>query len=154
VSEPNKVRIKEKRRAGVNLKLDLEQGDRLVELVARESGLFVVTLKKILRVKSPDDLDPDLEHPDAPWEQTVYLPHGSTDPLVARTILQTRKLSDIFFDRDSDTYRALMDISWEVLNSLVSLRLLKDRLARRVSEVVAIVEGDIESYTSSDANEI
>lgn len=147
MSEPDKNQLKKRRRSAVSLKLDFERGDRIVELVSRESGLFAVTLKRTLRVKSPDELDPDLEHLDAPWEQSIYLPHGSTDPFVARTILQTRMLADIFFSRGSDKHRALMDISWEVLNSLVSLRVVKDRLERRVSEVVATVEGDLDAYT-------
>jgi hypothetical protein len=142
-----KEELKERRRSGVSLHLDIEQGDRVLELMSRESGLFAVTLKKVLRLKSPDQLDPDLEHPDAPWEQSIYLPHGSTDPFVARTIIQTRKLADIFFDRTSEKHRALMDISWEVLSSLVSLRVIKDRLEKRIVEIATIVEGDLTAYT-------
>lgn len=143
--------VKERRRSAVSIELDIEQGDSVRELVSRESGLFAVTLKKILRLKSPDQLDPNLEHPDAPWEQNIYLPHGSADPLVARTILQTSMLADTFFGRGSEKHRALMDISWEVLNSLVSLRVIKDRLEGRVSEVVALVEGNLDAYTKGNA---
>ncbi len=142
---------KERRRSTVSFELDIEQSDSVRELVSRESGLFAVTSKKILRLKSPDQLDPNLEHPDAPWEQSIFLPHGSTDPLVARTILQTRMLADTFFGRESEKHRALMDISWEVLNSLVSLRVTKYRLERRVSEVVALVEGDLDAYTKGNS---
>jgi hypothetical protein len=146
-----KDQLKERRHSAVNLQLDLEQGDRVQELISRESGLFAVTLKRILRLKSPDQLDPNLEHPDAPWEQSIYLPHGSTDPFVARTILQTKILTDIFFGRSPDKRQALMDISWEVLNSLVSLRVIKDRLEKRTAEVVAIVEGDLAAYTEGNS---
>ncbi len=146
-----KDKLKERRRSAVSIELDIEQGDSVRELVSRESGLFAVTQKKILRLKSPNQLDPNLEHPDAPWEQSIYLPHGSTDPFVARTILQTRMLADTFFGRGSEKHRALMDISWEVLNSLVSLRVIEDRLERRVSEVVAMVEGDLAAYTKGSS---
>src|SRR5687767_9514906 len=114
----DKGKVAERRKGAVSFELDLMKGDRNRVLLSRESGLFAVTLKKIFREKSPTSLDPDHEHPDAPWEQSLYLPHGSTDPFVARTVLHTGELADIFFSRHSDQYRSLMDIAWEVLNSL------------------------------------
>jgi hypothetical protein len=147
----DKDQIKKSRQGAVSLKFDLEAGDRVVDLISRESGLFVVTLRQILRVKSPDELDPNLEHADAPWEQSVHLPHGSTDPIVARTVLQTSKLANIFFGQRSHKYRELMDISWEVMNSLISIRVIKDRLEKRISEIAAIVDKDLESYTKGKA---
>jgi len=147
----DKGKIAERRKRAVSVKLDLEKGDRIREFLSRESGFFTVTLKKIFRLNSPTDLDPDHEHLDAPWEQSLFLPHGSTDPFVARTVLQSRELADIFFSRHSDQYRALMDIAWEVLNSLVSLRVIKDRLEKRINEVCAIVEADLDTYTKGQS---
>ena len=143
----DKEHLRKKRRLAVSFKLDLEKGDRIVDLLSRESGLFIITQNSIFRTKSPDDLDPNLEHPDAPWEQSIYLPHGSSDPLVARTILQTKELGDIIFGRNSDRHRQLMDVAWEVLNSFVSLRMIKDRLQKRVSEITAVMEADIDAFT-------
>jgi hypothetical protein len=99
------------------------------------------------QVRSPDDLDPQLDHGDVPWEQSVYLPLGSRDPFVARTILQTEAMAQMFFARNSEKHRAMMDISWEVLNSLVSLRVIRERLERRITEIVSLVEANLESYT-------
>lgn len=147
----DKDQIRKQRRAAAHLKLDLEAGDKVVQLISRESGLFAVTLKQILRVQTPDELDPSLEHPDAPWGQSIYLPHGSADSLVARTILQTRDLADIFFGRGSQEHRALMDISWEVLNSLVSIRVMKDRLEKRIVEIAEMIEEDRDAYTKGQS---
>jgi len=147
----DKNRLRRRRDAAVNLTLDLEKDDRIVELVSRESGLFAITLSRIIRTKSPDQLDPDMKFPNAPWEQSVYLPHGSSDPLVARTVIQTKALADIFYGRKSETHRALMDISWEVLNSLVSLRVMKERLENSVSEIAAIIEDEFDTYTTGNS---
>lgn len=143
----DKDQLKNLRASAMNLKLDLEDGDSIQEMIPRENGLFLISVKKILRIRTPDDLDPALEHDDAPWEQSVYLPHGSSDPIVARTILQTAKLAEIFFNNGSEEYVRLSDISWEIMNSLVSLRMVRERLDRQISEIVSTVENDIEKYT-------
>src|SRR5262245_43663439 len=139
--------IRKARSAAVSLKMHLDDGDIVRQMLSRESGLFVVTRYKIIRVRSPDDLDPGLDHADVPWEQSVHLPHGARDPLVARTILQTEAMAEMFFAQRSEKHRAMMDISWEVLNSLVSLRVVKERLEKRISEIIALVEADLDSYT-------
>lgn len=146
-----KSQLRKRRDAAVSIELDIEKGDWIVDLIHRENGLFAITLKTIIRTRSPDHLDPDLDHPDAPWEQSVYLPLGSSDPLVARTILQTKALADIFFVGKPDEHRALMDISWEVLNSLVSLRVIRERLEARVSDIMSIVDKDFDTYTKGQS---
>jgi len=130
----DKQAIRMARGAAISLNVDLDDGDAVHGIIARKSGLFFVTRKKIVRFRSPDDLDPGIEHPDAPWEQSVYLPHGSSDQFVARTILQTEVMASMFFPKNSEKYLAMMDISWEVLNSLISLRVVRERLERRILE--------------------
>lgn len=143
----DKDQLKKLRASAMNLELDLEEGDSIKEIIVRENGLFNISTKKILRIRTPDDLDPALEHEDAPWEQSVYLPLGSSDPIVARTILQTIRLSEIFFNNESEEYVRLSDISWEVMNSLVSMRMIHERLDSQISEIISIIENDIEKYT-------
>ena len=142
----DKDAIKKARSAAGSIKLHLDDGDGIRQMLSRESGLFLVTKSKIVRVRSPDDVDPDLDYADAPWEQSVYLPHGAREPLVARTILQTKAMADIFFEQQSEKHQAMMDISWEVLNSLVSLCVVRERLEKRTSQIIALVEADLEGY--------
>ncbi len=143
----DKSAIREARDSAVNLKFHLDENDKIKSLFPRENGLFVVTMNKVLRLRSPDDLDPSLDEPNAPWEQSIFLTTGSCDPLVARTILQTDKIAEIFFGKQSQEYKALMDISWEVLSSLISMSYIRERLERRISEVIAIVQKDPEGFT-------
>ena len=87
-----KTKNQKGRNKAVTLDLDLEEGDELIEVIGRESGLHYVTRKKIIRYRSPDDSDPNLEYENTPWRQNLVLPHGASDPIVARTIIQTEKL--------------------------------------------------------------
>lgn len=139
--------LRRSRDGAVSFDLHLEEGDAIYETISRDSGLFFITSKKIIRVRSPDDLDPKLEHAAAPWEQSVYLPHGASDQLVARTVIQTARLAEIFFAKNSSTYKTLSDISWEVMNSLQSLRFIKGRLEEQIRKIVALIENDMEVYT-------
>jgi hypothetical protein len=143
----NRQAIKKARDRAVSLKLHLDGDDAVRHMLSRESGLFLVARNQIVRVRSPNDLDPELEHPDAPWEQSVYLLHGARDPLVARTILQTEAMAEMFFGKRCDKHRAMMDISWEVLSSLVSLRVVRERLEKRIGEIIEVAEADLDSYT-------
>ncbi len=143
----DKQKIRRARNGAVSFELHLDEDDEIRQMLSRESGLFIVTGNKIIRIKSPDDLDPELENPDTPWEQSIFLPIGARDPLVARTVLQTEAMTEWFFAKQSEKHRAMMDISWEVLSSLLSLRAIRKRLEDRISEIVKIIEADLDSYT-------
>ena len=142
--------IRSSRDAAISLSLDLDDGDRVVELVSRENGLFIVSRGKILRYRSPDELDPNLEHKSTPWTQSIVLPHGASDPIVARTIIQTARIAEILFRKDSEIYNTLSDISWEIMHSLVSLRFIRERLERQVDDIVGVIEHDMNAFTSGN----
>lgn len=141
-------RIRRRRRGAVSLELDLEAGDNIQAIISRPNGLFFVTEQKIIRVRSDDDLDPDATEADAPWAQSIHLPHGSRDELVARTILQSKALAEAFFGLQDTRSNQLLDISWEVMNSLVCLRHMRVRLGTEIERLVSAIENDIERYTS------
>jgi hypothetical protein len=143
----SKSNLREKREEPLSLNLDLENGDAVCEIVSRENGLFIITKRKIICIRSPSDLDIGLEYNSASWQQSLYLPHGASDPLVARTVIQTAKMAEIFFSKNSEKYKILSDISWEVMNSLLSLRFVKDRLEKQVNTIMGIIEKDLETYT-------
>lgn len=145
-----KETIRKTRDGAVTLDLHLDDGDRLVQIIGRENGLYYVTRNKILRYVSPDDIDPELEYESAQWQQSLVLPHGASDPIVARTIIQTLQLTEMFFQKGSKNHVAVSDISWEVMNSLVSMRFIKQRLEKQVQEHMATIEKDMEAYTRQE----
>jgi len=148
----DKDKLKEIRKRAVNIKLDLDEGEKVIEAISRSSGSFYITTQKILRYRSPDELDPELNHEEAPWEeQSIILPQGSTSPIVARALLQTARITEIFFSKNSEKYQLLSDISWEVMNSLVSLQYIKERLEKQINEIIEIVSNDMEKYTTGQS---
>ncbi len=40
-----------------------------------------------------------------------------------------------------------MDVAWEVLNSLISIRMVKERLEKRITEIAEVIDADIDRFT-------
>lgn len=137
---------KQRRTAAVKIDLDMPNNEGPPELLLRGSGLFAVTSSKIIKIQDPDVIDPERLNPDAPWTQSIFLPHGKTDPFVARTILQSREMADIFLTTGSEEYRSFMDVSWEVLSSLVSIRMIRSRLEKQISEIAQQIDVNRSRY--------
>lgn len=138
---------KHQREAGFGIDLALDEGDSVQDLIVRKNGLFAVTLEKIIGIKTQDDLDPERKTPDAPVEQSIHLPHGTRDPFVARTILQTLEISSIIFGKGASKTTELIDVAWELMNSLVSLRMIRQRIEDQMNQSIDIIEADMPSYT-------
>lgn len=140
-------KVKRSRAQPISIPLDLAEGDAVYRTFSRPNGLFFVTEKSLVRVRSDDALDPNVEYADVPWERSVYLPHGSRDPLVARTILQTDSLVSVFV-HDRERGMALKDISWSVMTSLASLRHIRVRITELIDESIDIIEADLPAFTT------
>jgi hypothetical protein len=136
------------RSGAVSLRLDLDDGETIKELISRPNGLFALTDRKIVRLKSPDDLDPKKIHPDAPWEQSVYIPHGLSDEIVARTVYQTKILSDAFLLDSNIYFGKISDVSWDLMNSLISLRFIRNRLKNQIDRIIKEINSVFLLYTS------
>ena len=125
---------------------DLDEDDRIVELLGRPNGTYALTKSKIFRIQSPEVMDPTGQLKDVPWGRSLYLPFGSRDWIVARTILQTERILALIFPKNSQEYSGAMEIAWEIMNSLVSLRLILDRLDSEIARIGAEIEADIDAY--------
>jgi hypothetical protein len=82
--------IRRRRESAIYANLGIEIGDRIVSMISRRDGLYAISLDKITRVNLPNDIDPEIEHEDAPIAQTLVVAKGTRSPIVARTILQAR----------------------------------------------------------------
>jgi len=68
--------IKRRRDGAVFASLGIEAGDRIVSMVSRRDGLYAISLDKTIRVNLPNDIDPEMEHDDAPIAQTLIAAKG------------------------------------------------------------------------------
>jgi hypothetical protein len=115
----DKDSIKHRRDSAVFANLGIEAGDRIASMISRRDGLYAISLDKIIRVNLPNDIDPEMEHEDAPIAQTLIAAKGSRNPIVARTVLQAKDFSQ--FIPDEERRRRVQDIAWEVMASLLAI---------------------------------
>jgi hypothetical protein len=112
----DKDSIRRRRDGALQANLGIEAGDKIVSMISRRDGLYAISLDKTIRVNLPNNIDPEMEHDNAPIAQTLIATKGSRSPIVARTILQAREFSQ--FIPDQERQRRVQDIAWEVMTSL------------------------------------
>jgi hypothetical protein len=117
-----------------------------VEAISRRDGLYFITLNKIIRVNLPDDLDPELDHPDAPTTQTLIVARGSRSPIIARTILQARDFTHLH--ADPKIKAGIEDVAWEVMQSLLAFKRIVDSLDKSIETTTKEIEPEFEKYIS------
>ncbi|WP_426411570.1 hypothetical protein [Bradyrhizobium ganzhouense] len=115
----DKGSIKHRRDGAIFARLGIEARDRIVAMISRRDGLYAISLDKTIRVNFPNDLDPEMEHDDAPIAQTLVAGKGSRNPIVARTVLQAEDF--LRFIPSEDQQRRVRDIAWEVMTSLLAI---------------------------------
>ncbi len=123
--------IKRRRDSAIFAKLGIDPDDRIVSMISRRDGLYAVSLDKTIRLNLPNDIDPEMEHDDAPIAQTLIAAKGSRSPIVARTILQAKDFSQ--FIPGEDRQRRVQDIAWEVMTSLLAIGRLVNGLRTAIS---------------------
>jgi hypothetical protein len=115
----DKDSIRRRRDGALQANLGIEAGDKIVSMISRRDGLYAISLDKTIRVNLPNNIDPEMEHDNAPIAQTLIATKGSRSPIVARTILQAREFSQ--FIPDQERQRRVQDIAWEVMTSLLAV---------------------------------
>jgi hypothetical protein len=145
----DKDTIRKRRDAAITATLDLVTGDRIVEMFSRKDGLHMVTLEKVIRVNSPDDLDPSMEHEDAPVAQTLILNKGSRSPIVARTIFQAKDFAR--FLPESDRQERICNIAWEVMFSLLALERVIGWIRSSIETTKAEITNQFDRYVTGSS---
>ena len=78
----DKEALRKRRGAAVQLKLHVEDGDEIREMIPREGGLFFLTKNRVMRVRSPrpSTLNSNTR---MPLGSKASICRGPSDPLVA-----------------------------------------------------------------------
>jgi len=110
--------------------------------------MYAITQKKIIRLNLPDDLDPAMEHENAPVTQSIVAEQGSRNRIVARTILQAEDFAAFFAE---DRKRRIRDVAWEVMHSLLSLDGIIEGFRKSIETTCSEIEPRIEAFISGTA---
>ena len=145
----DKDAIKRRRDGALRANLGIDVDDRIDSMISRQDGLYAVSLEKIIRVNLPNDIDPEMEHEDAPIAQTLAATKGARSPIVARTILQAQDFSQFLADQVSQ--RQMQDIAWEVMLSLLSIERLVTGLRASIDAKCAEILPNYSIYSEGSS---
>lgn len=141
----DKDEIKRRRARSISAELGINADDRVMAMLSRQDGMYIVSLEKILQVSLPEELDPDADHPDAPIAQSAVLNIGSRNPIVARTVLQAQDFTQ--FLAQNEQKQKVNDIAWEVMHSLLALDRIVKWLKTTVQQLKEEISADLQKYT-------
>lgn len=144
----SKQTIRKARDAAVSFKADLAEGDAIQYLWDTPDGLVVVARRRIIRVQSPDLLDPALEFEDAPWRQTILFEAGTQSNYVARTAVQTHSAIEQLLPKSDARRVALFNVGWRVMSSLLSLQRTLSHIDGHVESRKNLVAGSEGKYAT------
>lgn len=114
-----KDQIRARRDGAFSAELGIGPQDKVKQTISRQDGLYIVSLDKIIRMSLPDDLDPEMEHENAPVTQSLIVEKGSREPIIARTILQGTDFARLL--PNNEQQKRVENIAWEVMSSLLAL---------------------------------
>jgi hypothetical protein len=145
----SKDEIRKHRDRAIAGRLGIAADDKIVEMIPRQDGLYMVSLEKIIRINLPDEIDPDMDHENAPITQTAIAGKGSRSPIVARTILQARDFCR-FLPSDEHQGRT-QDIAWEVMLSLLAFDRTIEWLRNSIAAKKAEISESYKTYVSGSS---
>ena len=140
-----------KRDAAGSLQLELREGDSVQHMLGTVDGLLVISRWRTCRIRTPDCIDPDRQHSDAPWQQSIVFELGTESPLVARSLVQVHEILKHVFPESDSRRSATFDVAFRVLKSLLTLDRILKRIRTETEACVDVVAASIEQYTIGQA---
>ncbi len=113
----------------LGLSVDLHEGTGpIMAMCSCGDVLEVYKSDKTFRVRTPDAFDPEVINPDAPWLASLSDDVGSSNPIVARVLLQAQDILNVAaFGGEVDTEAVLTQLH-KCKESLIAC----ERVAKRV----------------------
>ena len=101
--------------------IDLGAGrdDAIQQMVALNKSLYVFSTKKIFRIHTADDIDPDRTALDTRHSYQEIYPIGCSNSLVARSIIQAKQILDGVILAPELNKSNVLDAIWEVAELLL-----------------------------------
>ncbi|MGY3027076.1 hypothetical protein ACVWXR_004911 [Pseudomonas lurida] len=118
-------------------KMELQGGTGpITKMCPCGSFLEIYKQDKTFRVQTPESIDPDNTNPDAPWVVSPVADVGSSNPIVARVLLQSREMLDLaMFEGDIDKVAVLSHLH-SCKEMLLACERVSTRVASRIDEII------------------
>ncbi len=102
-----------------SIELGTDEDDAVREMIALSGGLYVFSTKKIFRINTAGDIDPDCTAPDTRHSYQEIYPVGCSNSFVARSIIQAKQILDSVILEPELSKSIILEAIWEATEQLL-----------------------------------
>lgn len=107
------------RDGAISIDLDADRDNAVQQMIALNESLYVFSTKKIFRIHTADDIDPDRTAPDTRHSYQEIYPIGCSNSFVARSIIQAKQILDRVILAPGLSKSNVLNAIWEVAELLL-----------------------------------
>ena len=102
-----------------SLELGTDKDDAVKEMITLSGGLYLFSTKKIFRINTADDIDPERTAHDTRHSYQEIYPVGCGNSFVARSIIQAKRILDNLILEPGLSKSNLLEAMWEATQQLL-----------------------------------
>jgi hypothetical protein len=134
-----------------SIELGTDRESTIQQMLTLDGNLYVFSTKKIFRVRTADDVDPDRANPDTRHSYQEIYPIGCNNSFVARSIVQAKQVFDGVILRPELAHRKLLDAVWEATQLLLQCENAHFRIYNDAMSLFAEIDDVVERSKSRAA---
>lgn len=128
-----------------------DQDDAIQEMLTLNEQLYAFSTKKITRVLTADDIDPEHSHPETRHSHQKLYDIGCGNSFVARSIIQAKRILDVALLRRGLEKSVLLEAIWEGTQLLLQCEKSHAKVYDSVMSLLPDVDYVIENAKSTQA---
>ena len=136
------------RDAALSVELETDKDDAIQQMLVLGENLYVFSTKKIFRVRTADDVDPDRTNPDTRHSYQEVYPIGCSNPFVARSVVQAKQIFDGLILQSELDRKRLLDAVWEATQLLLQCENARSRISNDIMSLIEDVDNVVERSKS------
>jgi hypothetical protein len=105
-----------------SIELGANRDDAIQQGIVLNESLYVFSTKKIFRIHTADDIDPDRMAPDTRHSYQEIYPIGCSNSFVARSIIQAKQILDRVILAPGLSKSNVLDAIWEATELLLRFK--------------------------------
>ena len=102
-----------------SIELGADKDDAVQQMIALNKGLYVFSTKKIFRIHTAVDIDPDRTAPDTRHSYQEIYPIGCSNSFIARSTIQAKQILDGVILAPGLTKSTVLETIWEAAEQLL-----------------------------------
>jgi hypothetical protein len=134
-----------------SIELGTDKEDAVQQMIALNKRLFVFSTKKIFRIQTADDIDPDRTAADTRHSYQEIYSIGCSNSFVARTIIQAKQIIDGVILAPELSKSLVLEAIWDAAEQLLRCENAYSQIYNETMSLVATCDELVEAYKAKPA---